>query len=115
MMCELLILFILLFILLLFARYDSQKASMSWSQLDQSESLMEGFLPFVGKEDPSFANYLYPTCDQYCQKIGYKTSNGPKLCGDKKYTLYNTNCRCVDNKDNCVVCWNPIKLNKKYK
>jgi len=101
MICELLTILTILFILFYYL-YNKN-----------TFSLQEHFLPFVAKDD-TFVEYLYPTHDDFCKKIGYQTSTGPQLCSNKRNTLYTSNCRCEDDKGNCKVCWPPISLQRKY-
>lgn len=120
MMCELLIGFTILFVILLLMMYQRQMSEYSWTQIDQLKQTMEGYqnkvspVTFVKKDEGDFANYLYPTVDSYCYEKGLMTPEGPKMCSSKNFTLYSSNCRCVDAKGNCKICWDPVDLSRKY-
>jgi hypothetical protein len=111
--CIILFIFILLFVITLYYLRQEYLSTLSNTEYQQSKQTFEHFLPFTEKDTP-FENYLYPTQDSYCYKLGLQTPNSPKLCSDSSQTLYTSNCRCVDNKNQCKICWNPLQLNSTF-
>jgi hypothetical protein len=45
-----------------------------------------------------------------CKKKGLKPAYNPSVCTDKNTYEPSANCKCVDEKNNCKICYEKIKL-----
>lgn len=72
-------------------------------------------------EEPAIFNkipQLYPIQDRdaSCKSKGYKIAYTPSICYMRNgaYDL-KSNCKCTDENDNCMVCYDSIDINKHNK
>lgn len=82
---------------------DWYLGSEKYNQLCNSEENMQEYFGNLQENLSGSSN------QDECQKMGLKPADNPSICAEEDSYNLSANCKCVDNKNNCKLCYDKIK------